>query len=307
LRRAGWSLRGGRISLNAAHGTVVDNYRAGSHPDHRASGLALRVSSARLLADFGVDRVTDPRLFVAELRHRFFAPDKTSSWMPDIGVSLAFDPASAGSEIGDGRVVVGIASPWRLSDEARVGVQCDAVVGIGGASFARTRWHARTFAERRFGAFKGGLSGELRGSGDGLTPEPFDAHYALYRYDEAYTRPEYAPGIGWRVAARLTRGSADWLYLSVRQDPGAAGEAITGFDASFSLRHKERWSSHWSAGYRPGQAGWFALGEGRFVVFPGVTTWLAARRLRRAIEGVPTAAVDVLFGVTVATRISSAK
>jgi hypothetical protein len=307
VRRKGWLLRGGRINLNAAHGTVVDNYRAGSHPDHRASGLALRVSSARTLADFGVDRVTDPRLFVAELRHRLFASNRNSSWMPDVGISLAYDSVAAGGTSSDGRLVVGVASPWRLSKEARAGVHFDGVVGIGVVSLARTRWHARAFAERRFGRFKGELSGELRGSADGLAPEPFDAHYALYRYDEAYARPDYGPGLGWRFAATLAQGSADWLYLSVRQDPGATGEAITGVDASFSMRHKERWSSHWSAGYRPGQAGWFALGEGRYVVMPGVTTWLAARRLRRAIEGTPTAAVDVMFGVTVATRISSAK
>jgi hypothetical protein len=307
VRRPGWQLRGGRISLSAGHGTVVNNYRAGSHPDHRASGLALQAKSPRLLVDVGLDRVTDPRLFVGELRHRFFAENERSNWLPDIGVGLAFDPAAAGTGVGDGRLVLGVSSPWRVGKTARLGVHLDGVLGLGGTSFRRTRWHARGFADSRFGDWKAGLDAELRGSADGLAPEPFDAHYALYRYDPAYVRPDYAPGLGWRVSATVERRELGWVYLALRRDPGLSGDPVDGLDAALSVQHKARWSSHWSAGYRPGHAGWFALGEGRYVVLPGLTAWLSVRRLRRTLEGASVTAVDALVGLTLATRISSAK
>ncbi len=299
-------VRGGRLVFLAGHGSIVDGYRAGGHPDHPAAGLSATWRSARVASEVALDRITDPGLIFGHLRYALKYLDKTSLWIPSLGLTLAMDPHPAEPQTTglDGRVGVDLESLWRLRDH-RVGVYVDGVMGLGPAWAYRHRFHAgflATWFERNWR-----LSARLEGrrSADGLPAGPYDNLYALFRHEQYFVRPAASDALGFGAQVALNHQRGHSMTLRLARDP-YGDESMSRAEGRLSWAVSKRGvlyaaAGRWETGREP--PSWYAQGEGRMRVTKGLAAWLKLRRMRRVINNAEEAVVDVMIGLSGALAI----
>ncbi len=301
-------LRGGRLVFSAGHGSVVDGYRAGGHPDHQAAGLSGTWRSDRLAAQLALDRITDPGLVFSHLRYALKAVDAASDWIPSAGLTLAIDPQPASPQTAglDGRIALDLESLWRLRDH-RVGLYVDGVMGLGPQWANRSRLHAGLLARWFERAWRLVLRVEGRRSADGLPAGPYDNLYALFRHEAGFVRPAASDELGLGAELSLLNTKGRGLTLRMAKDPHGA-------DSMKRLEGRMNWSfdqrgalylaaGTWETGREP--PSWYAQGEGRMALMKGLAGWLRLRRMRRRIDGIEQPVVDALVGLSGALSISA--
>jgi hypothetical protein len=299
-------LRGGRLLLSAGHGSVIDGYRAGGHPDQPAAGLAGHWRTARVDAQVAVDRISDPGLVFGHARYALRPLLATSTWLPSSALTLAVDPRPAApqSQGVDGRIALDVESLWRWRDH-RLGLYADGVLGLGPQWAWRQRLHSGLLAVWRERNWRLGLRAEVRRSADGLPAGPYDNLYALFRYEEGFVRPAASDALGWGVQLTAQRDQHLGFTLRWAQDP-------YGDDSMQRVEARARWSwqqrgavylagGYWETGNEP--PSWYAQSEGRLSVAKGLAAWLRLRRMRRSIAGQEQAVVDVLVGLSGALSV----
>jgi hypothetical protein len=301
-------LRGGRLVFSAGHGSVVDGYRAGGHPDHQAAGLAATWRNNRLAAQIALDRITDPGLVFSHLRYALKSVDAASRWIPSVGVTLAVDPRPAAPQAAglDGRVSIDLESLWRLRDH-RVGLYVDGVMGLGPQWAYRSRFHAGMLARWYERAWRLVLRVEGRRSGDGLPADPYDNLYALFRYEAGFVRPAASDELGLGAELSLLNAQGRGVTLRLAKDPHG-DESMKRIEGRINWSIDQRGALYlaagtWETGRQP--PSWYAQGEGRMALLKGVAGWLRLRRMRRLIDGVEQPVVDALIGLSGALSISA--
>ena len=301
-----FKVRGGRLVLSAGHGSIVDGYRAGGHPDHQAAGLSSTWRQPRLAAQIAIDRLTDPMLVFSHLRYALKSVDLTSSWVPSIGTTLAIDPKPAAPQVGgiDGRFGIDLESLWRLRDH-RVGLYVDGVTGVGPAWAYRNRLHAGILANWFERHWRLGLRIEGRRSADGLPAGPYDNLYALFRHEEHFVRPAASDALGFGAQISLNSAQGNGMTLRLAKDPHGS-ESMKRVEGRLNWTLPGRGAVYlaggtWETGQEP--PSWYAQGEGRISVTKGLAAWLRLRRMRRTIGGVEEPIIDAMIGLSGALAI----
>jgi len=301
-----FKLRGGRLVLSSGHGSIVDGYRAGGHPDHQAAGLSATWRQPRLAAELAVDRITDPMLVFSHLRYALKSVDVTSSWIPSVGTTLAIDPQPAAPQVDgiDGRLGVDLESLWRLRDH-RVGLYLDAVTGIGPSWAYRHRLHLGILASWFERQWRLGLRLEGRRSADGLPAGPYDNLYALFRHEEHFVRPAASDALGFGAQISLNSAQGNGMTLRLAKDPYGS-DSMKRFEGRLNWTVSGRGALYlaggtWETGQEP--PSWYAQGEGRISVTKGLAAWLRLRRMRRVIGGVEEPVIDAMIGLSGALAI----
>ena len=299
-------VRGGRLVLLAGHGSIVDGYRAGGHPDHPAAGLSATWRSERLATEVALDRITDPGLLFGHLRYALKRLNTTSLWIPSLGLTMALDPHPAEPQtVGlDGRVGLDLESLWRLRQH-RVGLYVDGVMGVGPAWAYRHRFHVGMLATWFEQNWRLALRIEGRRSADGLPAGPYDNLYALFRHEQSFVRPAASDALGLGAQVSLTHHQGHNMTLRFARDP-YGDESMTRTEGRLSWSVSKRGALYaaagwWETGREP--PSWYAQGEGRLGVAKGLAAWLKLRRMRRVINSVEEPVVDVMIGLSGALAI----
>jgi hypothetical protein len=303
-------LRGGRLLLGAGHGSIVDGYRAGGHPDHQAAGLSALWRGARLAGQVAVDRISDPGLLFGHLRAALRRVDASSPWIPSAGLTLAVDPKPAQpQEAGiDGRLGLDIETLWRLRDH-RVGLYVDGVMGLGPTWAYRSRLHIGILARWYERNWRVHLRLEGRRSGDGLPAGPYDNLYALFRHEQGFVRPAANAEPGFGLEMTLQNASKNGLTLRLAKDP--FGEAsMKRFEARLNWQWPDRGALYlaggtWETGRQP--PSWYAQAEARYALLKGLAGWLRLRRMRRQLLGEEREVVDVMIGLSGAVSLRASQ
>ena len=301
-----FELRGGRLVLSAGHGSIIDGYRAGGHPDHAAAGLSGVWRSPRVAVEVALDRVTDPSLVFSHLRYALRALDQTSTWIPSVAATVAIDPdPAAPQERGlDGRLGLDVESLWRWRDH-RVGLYLDAVMGLGPAWAARHRLHGGVLATWFERQWRLNLRLETRRSPDGLPAGPYDNLYALFRHEQHFVRPPASDALGFGANVTLRHVEGHGLTLRASSDP-FGDESMERLEGRLNWTVAQRGALYvaagrWETGREP--PSWYAQGEGRLQITKGLAAWLKLRRMRRMLGGIEEPVVDVMVGLSGALAI----
>jgi len=299
-------LRGGRLLLTAGHGTVVDDYRAGGHPDHPAAGLSGHWRSKRYSGLIAMDRISDPGLIFGTLRVALKNLEETSVWVPSSAITIAADPRPAAPQSRglDGRIAIDLESLWRFSGY-QVGLYTDGVMGLGPQWAYRSRLHGGLMANWQEGKWLVGLRAEGRRSGDGLPAGPYDNLYALFRYEEGFVRPAASDALGFGLSLKLQQRALGDLTLRFASDPHG-DEAMQRIETMLRATVDKKAAVYlaagtWETGREP--PSWYAQGEGRMALGSGLAGWLRLRRMRRQIDGNERAVVDLLVGLSAAISV----